>query len=490
MFRCGPARTAVVGATIGLYCDSPAGPSEDLVVTVVDPPRHGTAQDGFWLPDLAHHAVPYDPAPGYSGPDSFTVEVSDGSASDLHVVEVVMSPNQPPECEGPSLSHTRVGQPLALAFSCYDTGWQDWDLAFQVTQPPAHGTIVGDDVEGPDYDGTYSPFDGFTGTDTFTLSASDGDLAAGMTVHVNVADTPWCVPIESFAIRAGKVGEVGFGCTQSEDVTGTLLVRVVDPPGLGTATPESRYPGVRYVADPGSTGTDQFSYQPYVGYLVGNVVSQTVEVLPNAAPVCEPWSGTTTVDELTTVPLTCSDTDADPVTLAVTDLPAHGMVGELVDGQVTYTPAPGFVGVDSFSYAGSDYARTSGPATVTITVTEEDPPVLGWDVATGQSPARVARRGLRLILGTDEAAHSTIRLTVDATTARRLGLVRRVHGPVRVGSLTTDLDAGSTAVRVGLTPLAARGFRRTGRVRLVATYIAADGFGNRSTLRRTLRLRR
>ena len=63
-----------------------------------------------------------------------------------------------------------------------------------------------------------------------------------------------------------------------------------------------------------------------------------------------------------------SDPQGLPMTAALLSNPADGTVSLANDGSFTYTPATGFLGVDSFTYqAGNGYA-TSGPATVWIAV--------------------------------------------------------------------------------------------------------------------------
>jgi large repetitive protein len=56
--------------------------------------------------------------------------------------------------------------------------------------------------------------------------------------------------------------------------------------------------------------------------------------------------------------------------------PAHGHLRLRPDGALSYTPERNFSGLDVFSYAATDGARTSEPAIVAITVTPlNDPPV-------------------------------------------------------------------------------------------------------------------
>ena len=50
----------------------------------------------------------------------------------------------------------------------------------------------------------------------------------------------------------------------------------------------------------------------------------------------------------------CTDPDGDPLTLAIASGPAHGSLGAIAGGAVTYTPNAGAFGTDSFTYTASD----------------------------------------------------------------------------------------------------------------------------------------
>ena len=70
-----------------------------------------------------------------------------------------------------------------------------------------------------------------------------------------------------------------------------------------------------------------------------------------------------------TVQLKCTEFAAQPLTYAIVTAPAHGKLsGDVASGQVTYTPAAGFSGKDSFTYDASSTNGTSTAVTVSITV--------------------------------------------------------------------------------------------------------------------------
>jgi outer membrane protein OmpA-like peptidoglycan-associated protein len=86
----------------------------------------------------------------------------------------------------------------------------------------------------------------------------------------------------------------------------------------------------------------------------------------------------------TSIAVLANDTDPenDPLTITGTSSPAHGTVS-FSAGQVSYTPAAGYVGTDSFTYTITDGFGGSDTATVTITIGTggNRPPVAANDSA-------------------------------------------------------------------------------------------------------------
>ncbi len=82
-----------------------------------------------------------------------------------------------------------------------------------------------------------------------------------------------------------------------------------------------------------------------------------------------------------TITLTGSDPEAQPITYAVTSNPAHGTLSGTAPN-LTYTPAAGYLGNDSFTFTTNDGNASSLPATVTLVVAA---PVNRPPVANAQS---------------------------------------------------------------------------------------------------------
>lgn len=99
----------------------------------------------------------------------------------------------------------------------------------------------------------------------------------------------------------------------------------------------------------------------------------TAERGANAAPIAADDkasvdAGSTIDDRAPGLLFNDIDPDGDPLVAMRDSGPGNGMAIVRRDGSWTYTPAPGFIGTDTFTYVASDGLVTSEPATVSITV--------------------------------------------------------------------------------------------------------------------------
>ncbi len=132
----------------------------------------------------------------------------------------------------------------------------------------------------------------------------------------------------------------------------------------------------------------------------------------NEAPVAAADAASPAAGSSVIIPVLANDSapDGDALTVAITVGPAKGTVQVGPDGKVTYTPAAGFSGIDSFKYTASDPAGLqSAVTTVTVTVTPPAGPVCTItgtarnDVLVGTSKSDVicGLGGNDLIVGND-----------------------------------------------------------------------------------------
>ncbi len=111
----------------------------------------------------------------------------------------------------------------------------------------------------------------------------------------------------------------------------------------------------------------------------------------SSAPVATNGSKTTAEDTATTVTLTATDPDGDPLTYFVVAQPAAGTGQVTLNGAVaTYTPASNYHGSTSFTFKANDGALDSNTGTIALTVTPvNDAPIATAKSATTPSGTKV-----------------------------------------------------------------------------------------------------
>ena len=172
----------------------------------------------------------------------------------------------------------------------------------------------------------------------------------------------------------------------TNDVSGSGALQVVSltQPAMGRIQLNADQ-SITYRPNAGFVGTDSFNYEAADGTGQRSSATVTVEVRPaDGVPVALSDSVTTPAGTPVVISLLANDADPEggPLTIVAVGKPGHGAVA-LGPGVVTYTPASGFVGSDSFSYQIADAAGQRAGATVSVQVLPPNqPPVASDDRAT------------------------------------------------------------------------------------------------------------
>ena len=230
---------------------------------------------------------------------------------------------------------------------------------------PAHGTASHDGSSV-----TYVPDSGFTGTDTFYYTISDGfggsDVAA-IAVRVNAAPQPAHDAASTMEDQAATIDVLANDTDPDGD---TLTVTGAGAPAHGTAAVNADG-SISYVPTANFHGTDSFSYSVSDPSGATATAVVTVTVTPvNDPPAAQDDAAACAKNREVTVDVLANDSDVDGDALSVQSIgrAANGSVTIRSDGSVRYRPRKGFTGTDTFAYTVSDGNGATGNAVVTIRV--------------------------------------------------------------------------------------------------------------------------
>jgi predicted phosphodiesterase len=167
--------------------------------------------------------------------------------------------------------------------------------------------------------------------------------------------------------------QVDITLTGSDPDGDPLTYILVTDPCHGSLT--GTVPNLTYTPDPNFNGLDSFTFMANDGILDSELATVSITVTPVAdPPVADNQSVTTKQNTVVDITLTASDPDGDALTYEVVTAPANGTLSGTAPN-LTYTPSPGYVGPDSFTFKANDGMTDSNIAIISITVTVNNPPV-------------------------------------------------------------------------------------------------------------------
>ena len=199
----------------------------------------------------------------------------------------------------------------------------------------------------------------------------------GPQVLVNRA--PMAVNDSATVDRNASAASIAVLGNDSDPDGDTLTITTTTAPANGTATISGR--SVLYTPRAGFVGSDSFTYTISDGALTATAtVNISVRIAP---PVANPDTASTVRG--TPVSFNVLSNDSDPageaLSLVALGTPSNGSASFTAAGVVTYTPAAGFLGSDTFSYRARNLSGAEVEGRITVTVTAVPPRALS-DVAT------------------------------------------------------------------------------------------------------------
>ncbi|VTR75416.1 Ig-like domain-containing protein [Cellulomonas hominis] len=390
---------------LGALAGAPGAPGLQLRFAVTSPAQSGAV--ALTPEGLFAYLTPED----FAGTDTFTYEVCDNQVpeqcTDGGTATVILHPRAVAD-----ETSTPREQPVTVPVAANDAGGTRLTA---LATPPGHGSVALDPAAGT---ATYTPEAGFVGDDTFTYQAcavaDPADcVTAPVLVHVLAVNR---APQAFLATLETTVDTPVAGPVEVTDPDGdpTTVTRVFAPV-LGTSAPDPA--GTRYVPPAGFAGQDLYAYVA----CDGGALCSTGLVGVRVDPVAGDDAAVTTAGAAVGIDVVANDrgTVLPP---EVRSAPAHGTATPS-GAAVTYSPAAGFTGTDTFTYrvCAVDGSDACAEATVVVTVRAAGGPVTGTPVpgapaADDPGPADprdpgdrsdAAARRLLAITGTDAAATAT-----------------------------------------------------------------------------------
>jgi gliding motility-associated-like protein len=362
----------------------PEGNQQTVSTTPVSAPLHGK------LVLNANGTFSYTPDQNFTGTDQFIYQVCDNGvpqACDKATVYVVIVPVNHPPVATDDINHTFKGKPVTGNVLTNDS---DPDNDPLIVNPipvvaPKNGTLI----LNPDGTYTYTPNQGFTGTDKFTYQVCDNQtpaLCKQADVNITVMDVATVnnPPTANVDTYYGKQGLPinGIVITNDWDIDGNLnttsvaLVGTTPDNGQLTLNPDGTF---TFVPATGFSGKVSFTYKICDTGLPA--LCDEAVVIINILPI-NAGNKTFAVDdvyignEITKLTGNVLSNDYDPEgnlqtvnTTPVTN-PLHGILSLNENGTFSYTPDAMYTGTDQFIYQICDNGtpQACDKATVYLTI--------------------------------------------------------------------------------------------------------------------------
>ncbi|MFQ3787609.1 retention module-containing protein [Halomonas sp. A29] len=357
----------------------------------------------------------------------YTVSSSSGSATGT--LQLTFVDDAPLALD--DTASTGEDTPVTVNVMANDTGGADGaTLTAASLRNPSQGTLS----FAANGQVTFTPAPGFEGDAVidYTITDADGDTASA-TLTVTVA--PDSVPVIAISADSDSVAEAGlpngsaagdgshvtqgtFNIDTGNDGLASLVINGVNVTAGGTVTGSHG----SLVVTPGSGGSYSWTYT-LSGPTSGDTTSDsftlvvtdsdgstatdsfTVDIVDDV-PVARDDTASTGEDTPVTVNVMANDTGgADGATLTAASLrnPSQGTLSFAANGQVTFTPAPGFEGDAVIDYTITDADGDTASATLTVTVAPDSVPV----IAISADSDSVAEAGLPNGSAAGDGSHVT-----------------------------------------------------------------------------------
>ena len=322
--------------------------------------------------------ITYIPNLDFNGSDSLTYIVTglNGLVSNEALVSITVNPVNDAPVAVDDLASTDNLTPITINVLANDSDVEgDILTVTAIDTATTVGSVTNDGTSL-----TYTPALGFSGIDTFSYTVSDGNggtATAIVSVDVINLNSPPAAVDDAFTVAEDSGATVLDLLANDSDVNGdALTISAITQPAAGTGSVVNNGTNVSFTPDLDFNGAASFSYTISDGNGGTASANVTVNITPvNDAPVALDDAAST--DNLTpiTIDVLANDSDLEGDALSITDINLIGTAGSVTNNgtNLTYTPAAGFSGTDTFTYTVSDGNGGSATATVAVDVINQAP---------------------------------------------------------------------------------------------------------------------
>ncbi len=366
--------------TIDLLANDSDAESDPLTISGMTLPANGQ------LADNGDGTVTYIHNGGETVSDSFTYRANDGNlTSDLTTVTITITPVNDLPTADDDAGATAEGGSVIVNVLDGDADAEGSALTVTNLSVPANGTAT----LNADGTVTYTHNGSETISDSFTYTANDGTAdSAVATVNITVTpvnDVPQAVADSGTLDEGGSV-TIDLLANDSDGENDPLSVTGMTQPAHGQLL-DNGDGTITYNHDGGESTSDSFTYTASDGTDASAVTTVTLTINPvNDAPVANPDSFSVGFNSSNNpLDVLLNDTDAEGSALTInTPLGATSNGGTVSTdgGTITYTPADGFNGTETFTYSMTDGTANSADATVTVIVSDNQAPEITEGVST------------------------------------------------------------------------------------------------------------
>ena len=344
----------------------------NLTITAVGTPGHGTASTNGAV-------VHYVPAADYSGPDSLTYTITDGSLTSSTTVTVSVGGAADAPRPKNDAKTTPEDTSVLIDALANDVDPDGDTLSLGAISTPGHGTAVEESGKV-----RYTPAADYCGADSFTYVASDGALTGTASVDVTVTcvnDPP--VAVDDAETTPEDTELHAHVLTNDTDADGDTL-HVTGATGAAHGSLTVGVDFVAYTPEPNFCGSDTFTYTvaDSSGATDEGQVLVTISCVNDPVDLAAVANRTTPWGQPLSVPLTASDNDpGDTLTFSLVSGPVGASASGTGAGTFSWTPTSAQLGTHTIVVRVSD-GTAHDDVSFQVVVTKRDA-LLVYNGATG-----------------------------------------------------------------------------------------------------------